>query len=170
MSDLRYNALSMAIQSKGDDTPADVVKRADAFLTFLSSGVAAAAIVAPTPTASPLAEPNGTEPARLDDPKVVAETEAVTDRPTLTGEAASSTGGGQAETQPAAQVEKSAPAADTGSAQPSVADVNAAVLAFNRANGREKTLALLGKFGGTKVPEIDASQHAALLAELKAGV
>jgi len=181
MSDLRFQALDFAIRSKGDDTPANVVKRADAYLTFLNSGVAAAAIVAPTPTASPLADPDGSVPARLDDPAVVAETEkaeaqvaadakAVIERPTVTGEAASSTAGGQAETPPAAQVEKSAPAADTGSAQPSVADVNAAVLAFNRANGREKTLALLGKFGGTKVPEIDVAKHAALLAELKAGV
>lgn len=170
MTDLRILALGHAIQSKGDDTPANVVKRAESFLTFLSAGVATAAITAPTPTASPLAEPNGTEPARLDDPKIVAETEkVVADRPTLIGEDASSTDGGQAETQPAAQVEKSAPAADVASAPP-VAEVNAAVLAYNRANGREKTLALLGKFGGSKVPEIDASKHAELLVELKAGV
>lgn len=171
MSELRFNALDLAIKSKGDDTPANVVKRADAYLSFLMAGAATTAVVAPTPTASPLAEPEGTEPARLDDPKVVAQTEkAVTERPTLTGEGASSTVGGSPETPPAEPAASSAPAADTVSAGPTVAEVNAAVLAFNRANGREKTLATLNKFGGSKVPEIDVSKHAELLAELKAGV
>lgn len=182
MSDQRYNALALAIQSKGDDTPANVVKRAESFLTFLSAGVAAAALAAPTPTASPLAEPEGTEPARLDDPKVVAQTEkAVTERPTVSGDAtspqtdadpASATGStsdaSAASGSGAAPATEGAPSA-AGNATPPVAEVNAAVLAYNRANGREKTLALLGKFGGSKVPEIDVSKHAELLAELKAG-
>lgn len=175
MSDLRYQALDLAIRSKGDDTPAGVVKRADAFLTFLNSGVAAAAIVAPTPTASPLAEPNGTEPARLDDPAVVAQTEAVIEHPSVSGDATASTTSSSApagSALQAAQPTGDAPSAgvSTPSPAPAVNDVNAAVLAFNRANGREKTVAILARYGGTKVPEIDSAKWADLLAELKAGV
>lgn len=176
MSDLRYQALDLAIRSKGDEAPDKVVKRADAFLTFLNSGVAAAAIVAPTPTASPLAEPNGTEPARLDDPKVVAAAEAVIEHPPVSGGDTASTtssSAGAASASPAEQPTEVAPSAAPSTPSPTtpdVKDVNAAVLAFNRAKGREETVALLAKYGGTKVPEIDSAKWAELLAELKAGV
>lgn len=177
MTDLRIIALGHAIQSKGDDTPANVVKRAESFLAFLSAGTAAAAIVAPTPTASPLTEADGSVAPRLDDPQVVKATEkAVTESPTLSGDDTGSTtsssadAGSVSQAAPRTEVAPSAEPSTPSQTTPPVAEVNAAVLAYNRANGREKTLALLGKFGGSKVPEIDVSKHAELLAELKAGV
>lgn len=173
MTDLRMKALELA--HNAGEKPDVVVKRAEAYLTFLA---ASTALTAPTPTASPLAEPQGTDPARLDDPKVVAETEkVVTERPTVSGDDTASTTSSSADagsaSQPAPRTEdapSAEPSTPSQSTTPPVAEVNAAVLAFNRANGREKTLALLGKFGGSKVPEIDVSKHAELLAELKAGV
>ena len=171
MSDLRIKALELA--HNGGDKPDVVVKRAEAYLTFLA---ASTALTAPTPTASPLAEPNGTEPARLDSPAVVEKAAAVIERPPVSGDDTGSTTSSSADAGSASQPAQptgDAPAAEPSTPSPTIPDVkevNAAVLAFNRAKGREATVAMLGKYGGTKVPEIDNAKWAELLAELKAGV
>lgn len=179
MSDLRIKALELALGFAGVDATVDQsVKRAEAYLAFLQGSTA---LTAPTPTASPLAGTDP-EPARLDDPKVQAEAEAVIDRPTVSGDgtspqtdAAQGSAGSPTSDATAGSGSPSTAAGEgvpvaAGASTPPIGEVNAAVLAFNRKNGREKTVALLAKYGGSKVPEIDASKHADLLVELKAGV
>lgn len=167
MSDLRIRALELATLR---DEPAETtVKRAEKYLAFLS---ASTSLSQPTPTASPLAttEP---EPARLDAPEVVAETKAAIESPSVTGDApvssASPTSDATAASgSAAAPSDADAPAA-AGSI-PDVKDVNTAVLAYNKAHGRDKTLVLLREFGGDRVPAIDTSRWAELLAKAQAGV
>lgn len=178
MSHLLFTALDLAIRA-GRETPEATVKRAEAYFTFLNVTTAPDAVVAAT-TDKAVTKP--ATPAKAAKQPVVDPTPAEVERPTLQGDNPSpqtvsepeasaeepvdaSAASGSAEAQPS----EDAPAAD-GAAIPDITEVNAAVLSYNRKFGREPTVALLKKYGGSKVPEIDQSRHAELLAELNAGL
>lgn len=138
----------------------------ESIASSLANGVSATAL------ATADAAPAATKPAKATPAKT--ETKAAVERPTVSGDDTGSTTSSSADAASASQPEpptEDAPAAEPSSpSQPELTEVNAAVLAFNRKNGREKTVALLQKYGGSKVPEIDVSKHADLLAELQAGL
>jgi hypothetical protein len=66
--------------------------------------------------------------------------------------------------------EEAAPAADEGPGEPEVTyqDAAAAITALSKTKGRDAAVALLKKFGASKLPEVKPEDFAAIVAEAKA--
>lgn len=163
-ADTRLRALELAVAATTGSAASQtgtgsVVDLAQAFVDWLSEG-----------KASPRTKPTTTI-VQPDPTYGVPETPAVVETPTVTGDVTSTTSSdvSAASTSQAAPPTEAAPVADIGT-QPDVTTVNAKVLEFNRRFGREATVALLQKFGGSKVPEVPAGNHAALLTALTDGL
>lgn len=165
----RQTALEYANAFAG--APEETVARAEAYLAFLTGGSAstsrkASTKPAPTePSAGTPLTPEERAANGLDEVNPTAGPEVTgTPEPDPTPSSAANAGSGSETEQPT----EVAQAAATSQSAPDLTKVQAAVLAVNKAIGREGTVAILTAHGGARVPEIPVENHRALFEALNA--